>query len=91
MEICSPKAREGFQLGDTFSALSESPSSSAVFISYAREDAAAARSIAEALRGFGIEVWFDQNELRGGDSWDQKIRGQIRGCTLFLAVISGRT
>ena len=78
-------------MGDTFSALSESPSSSAVFISYAREDAAAARSIAEALRGFGIEVWFDQNELRGGDSWDQKIRGQIRGCTLFLAVISGRT
>ncbi|MBC7369160.1 MAG: TIR domain-containing protein [Undibacterium sp.] len=71
--------------------MSESPATPAVFISYAREDAAAARSIAGALRGFGIEVWFDQDELRGGDAWDQKILGQIRGCTLLLAVISGRT
>jgi hypothetical protein len=30
-----------------------------VFLSYAREDAAAARRIADALRGFGVEVWFE--------------------------------
>lgn len=63
----------------------------AVFLSYAREDTEVARRIADALRAFGVEVWFDQNELRGGDSWDQKIRGQIRGCALFLPVISART
>jgi len=63
----------------------------AVFLSYAREDAEAARRIAEALRGFGVEVWFDQNELRGGDSWDAKIRRQIRECALFVAIISGNT
>src|SRR3954471_10120791 len=63
----------------------------AVFLSYAREDAAAARRIAEALRGFGVEVWFDQNELRGGDAWDAKLRGQIRACTLFMPVISATT
>jgi hypothetical protein len=40
----------------------------AVFVSYASEDAAAARRICEALRGAGIEVWFDQSELRGGDA-----------------------
>src|SRR5688572_32736173 len=50
----------------------------AVFLSYAREDAEPARRIAEALRGFGIEVWFDLCELRGGDVWDQKIRRQIK-------------
>jgi hypothetical protein len=33
----------------------------AVFLSYAREDADAARRIADALRAFGIEVWFDQS------------------------------
>ena len=22
----------------------------------------------------GVEVWFDQNQLVGGDAWDQKIR-----------------
>ncbi len=69
----------------------EPTTTAAVFLSYAREDTDAARRIADALRGFGVEVWFDQNELRGGDTWDQKIRGQIRTCTLFMAVISART
>jgi TolB-like protein/Tfp pilus assembly protein PilF len=63
----------------------------AVFLSYAREDAASARRIAEALRAAGLEVWFDENELRGGDSWDAKIRRQIRECALFLPVISTQT
>ena len=63
----------------------------AVFLSYAREDSPAAQRIAEALRAFGVEVWFDQSELRGGDSWDQKIRTQIKTCALFLPLISQRT
>ena len=63
----------------------------AVFLSYARDDAAAARRIAEALRSSGLEVWFDENELRGGDAWDTKIRRQINDCTLFLAIISRNT
>src|SRR6478735_7363843 len=63
----------------------------AVFLSYARDDAAAARRIAEALRGGGLEVWFDENELRGGDTWDAKIRQQIDDCTLFVPVISVHT
>ncbi len=67
------------------------PTPTAVFLSYAREDTDAARRLADALRGFGVEVWFDQNELRGGDTWDQKIRGQIRTCALFMPVISART
>ncbi|MBI4623884.1 MAG: TIR domain-containing protein, partial [Verrucomicrobia bacterium] len=65
--------------------------SSAIFLSYARKDTNAARRIADALRGFGVEVWFDQSELRGGDTWDQKIRGQIKSCALFLPVISQHT
>ena len=63
----------------------------AVFLSYAREDTDAARRIAEAMRAFGVEAWFDQSELRGGDTWDAKIRGQIRACALFLPIISART
>ncbi|MFM7751562.1 MAG: TIR domain-containing protein [Opitutaceae bacterium] len=63
----------------------------AIFLSYAHEDAAAARRIAEGLRAGGIEVWFDQNELRGGDAWDAKIRGQIRTCALFVPIISQQT
>ncbi len=62
-----------------------------VFLSYASQDAEAARRIYEALRAFGVEVWFDQSELRGGDEWDARIREQIRRCDLFLPVISATT
>ncbi len=65
--------------------------SHAVFLSYASQDAEAAQKICEALRAAGIEVWFDQSELRGGDSWDQSIRKQIKTCALFIPLISHTT
>jgi len=65
--------------------------SHAVFLSYASQDAEAARHICAALRAAGIEVWLDQSELRGGDAWDQKIRQQIRDCALFVPIISANT
>ena len=65
--------------------------SRAVFLSYASQDARAAKAICEALRAAGIEVWFDQSELRGGDAWDQRIRREIRDCVLFVPVISANT
>jgi TolB-like protein/Tfp pilus assembly protein PilF len=68
-----------------------SEGSRAVFISYASQDAEAARRICEALRAAGLEVWLDQSELRGGDAWDQKIRQQIQDCALFVPVISANT
>jgi len=67
------------------------PTPKAVFLSYASQDAERALRICEALRAAGIEVWFDQSELRGGDVWDQKIKKQIRECALFLPVISANT
>jgi hypothetical protein len=64
----------------------------AVFLSYASQDADAARRIAEALRPAGIEVWFDQEGgLEHGDEWDAKIRHQIKECVLFLPLISANT
>ena len=65
--------------------------SHAVFLSYASQDAEAAQKICEALRAAGIEVWFDQSELRGGDAWDTSIRKQIKTCALFIPVISHTT
>ena len=67
------------------------PANKAVFLSYASQDAEAARRICEALRATGVEVWFDQNELRGGDAWDAKIRQQIKECALFVPMISTNT
>jgi hypothetical protein len=63
----------------------------AVFLSYASQDAGAAKRICDALRAAGVEVWFDQSELVGGDAWDQKIRKQIKECALLIPVISANT
>ena len=62
-----------------------------IFLSYASQDADAARRICDALRAAGLEVWFDQSELRGGDAWDASIRKQIKECVLFIPIISAST
>jgi TolB-like protein/lipopolysaccharide biosynthesis regulator YciM len=63
----------------------------AVFLSYASEDIPAAQRICLALRAADIEVWFDQSELRGGDTWDAAIRAQIKTCALFVPIISAHS
>jgi len=63
----------------------------AVFLSYASQDAEVARRLCDTLRAVGVEVWFDENELRGGDAWDASIRRQIKECALFVPMISANT
>jgi TolB-like protein/cytochrome c-type biogenesis protein CcmH/NrfG len=64
----------------------------AVFLSYASQDAEAAKRIADALRAAGVEVWFDaEGGLEHGDAWDAKIRRQIKECVLFIPLISANT
>jgi len=63
----------------------------AVFLSYASQDAEAAKKICDALRAAGVEVWFDQSELRGGDAWDGLIRKRIKECALFVPLITPTT
>lgn len=63
----------------------------ALFLSYASQDAVAARRICDTLRAGGIVVWFDQSELKGGEAWDASIRRQVAECALFLAVVSENT
>jgi TolB-like protein len=62
-----------------------------VFLSYASEDRVAARTLRDALQALGLEVWYDESALDGGDAWDQKIRRQIRACDFFMPVISAQT
>ena len=63
----------------------------AVFLSYASQDAEVAKRICDALRAAGLEVWFDQSELRGGDAWDALIRKRIKECALFVPLITPNT
>ena len=63
----------------------------AIFLSYASQDAEVARRLCDALRAVGLDVWFDQSALRGGDAWDASIRRQIKECALFVPIISANT
>jgi hypothetical protein len=67
------------------------PRPPSVFLSYASEDRQSVQAIRDALPGFGLDVWYDESELGGGEAWDQKIRRQIRECDFFMPVISART
>lgn len=63
----------------------------AVFISYARQDAHVAQALNAALCEAGIEVWFDQQRLEGGDLYETRIRTSIDKCTLFVPLVSRHT
>lgn len=67
------------------------PARPSIFISYSSDDREAARTLRDALATLGLEVWYDENELGGGDAWDQKIRRQIRDCDYFMPLISAST
>src|SRR3984893_13645109 len=62
-----------------------------VFLSYASEDRQAAQAIRDALPALGLEAWYDESALNGGDAWDQKIRRQIRECDFFMPLVSAQT
>jgi len=63
----------------------------AIFVSYAREDSGAVHHLHAALEDLGIDVWFDRDRLEAGDLYDQKIKRNIRNCSLFMPVISRAT
>lgn len=60
----------------------------AIFVSYASEDVEVASRLADGLRAAGLEVWFDKNTLQMGDDWARSILRGVKGCSLFLPVIS---
>ena len=59
-----------------------------IFISYAHDDLEAVKRLEQTLDQAGLDVWFDQSTLKGGDDWEHRIKANIRKCSLFLAVIS---
>lgn len=62
--------------------------SDAVFISYASEDRPVAEAISKALEREQIPVWFDREQIKGGDDWEEKIKQGMIKCSLFAPIIS---
>jgi len=63
----------------------------AIFLSYASEDRKAAENIKNALELAGMDVFFDRDDLKGGDLFEARIRRSLRQCALFIPVISRST
>jgi TIR domain-containing protein/SIR2-like protein len=63
-----------------------------IFISYVREDAAAAREMSDAITSLGGDVWLDERRLDPGDRWEADILSGIRReVRLFVPLISKNT
>jgi TIR domain len=58
------------------------------FICHSSADKDVVRRLAGDLRQSGIEAWFDEWEIRPGDSIIDKINEGISGCEVFIVVIS---
>ncbi len=63
-----------------------------IFISYVRQDIAAARAMHQALKDMGGDVWLDERDLHPGDQWHDEIIGGIRHrVRLFVPLLSHHT
>lgn len=58
-----------------------------VFISYKREDEARVATLHRALKGAGVDVWWDK-EIAGGDKWRQRILTELESAKCVLVVWS---
>jgi hypothetical protein len=68
------------------------PGAATIFISYMREDVAAARRLENAITGLGGDVWLDEQRIRPGDAWERETLDAIsQTIRLFVPVISANT
>jgi TIR domain-containing protein len=75
--------------GGTVASPTDTPT---IFISYMREDAAAARQVYDTITNLGGDVWLDERRLSPGDSWEHEILNGIRrNVRLFVPIISANT
>jgi predicted nucleotide-binding protein len=59
-----------------------------VFISYSTEDSHFARSLSRALKERSIGVWFDDQEIRVGDSLTERIGEALHAFDFIIVVLS---
>ena len=61
-----------------------------VFLSHSAKDKSVVRAVAERLRADGLRVWFDQWELRPGDSIPAKIEEGLERSRVLVLCMSAQ-
>jgi len=59
-----------------------------LYFAHAHEDREVARPLAERLMKHGVDVWFDQWEIKIGDSLRRKMESGLSTCTHFLVLLT---
>jgi predicted nucleotide-binding protein len=59
-----------------------------VFISYSSADSELARSLAHKLNEAGIDVWYDREEIRWGDSLIDATQEALKSASAIIMIIS---
>ncbi len=59
-----------------------------IFLSYAHEDIEMAKKIYNDLKSFGLDIWFDNVFLLGGQNWKIEIKKAIKSSKYFIALLS---
>lgn len=59
-----------------------------VFLSYSRNDETMVKKLYDILSNRGLRVWYDRNDIKGGDNWRQAIIGGIRGSRVFVPILT---
>jgi hypothetical protein len=65
------------------------PEAPRVYLAHASEDhATLAKPLAQAMMAQGIDVWFDDWEIRAGDSLRRKMEEGLSNCTHFVVLLT---
>jgi hypothetical protein len=59
-----------------------------IFVSYSRKDEETVRGLVERLRDDGFDLWFDRDNLRGGQYWDEVIAHEIDTAKAVVVCLS---
>jgi hypothetical protein len=59
-----------------------------VFLSYSWADEARVVAISERMKQAGLDVWIDRERLRGGEDWEERIRGEMLKCRRVVVFLS---
>jgi hypothetical protein len=59
-----------------------------IFVSYSHEDASPATQITRALEEAGFRLWIDQQEIRPGDSFLERMNEGLEDASYFLLLLS---
>ncbi len=67
--------------------MAPTPQTEQVFLSYSRNDRDAAIALRSALDQINISVFRDEDAIRTGDNWLQRLQDALQGCAAFIVLI----